>query len=120
MRGGGDEGVNPGESFIVMTSDLFTLAGGYTASFGTQVDGDAVSVSTSGDRVTITAETAGEATIHCDRDGEGRRVLVHAFSDRVERCRNRVPRDGGRQGAGRDAGDACQRHEREHRRGPVV
>ena len=30
--GAGDEGLNPGESFSVMTSDLFTVADGYTAS----------------------------------------------------------------------------------------
>ena len=62
-EGGGDEGLNPGESFTVMTDDLFGLMDGYVASYGASVEGDEVSVSTSGDSVTVTADMAGEAKV---------------------------------------------------------
>ena len=61
--GGGDEGLNPGESFMVMTDDLFGVADGYTASYGVSVEGEGVSVSASSDHVTVTAESAGESTV---------------------------------------------------------
>ena len=62
-EGGGDEGLNPGESFTVMTDDLFGLMDGYTGSFGVEVEGGAVSASASGDSVTVMAEEAGEAKV---------------------------------------------------------
>ena len=61
--GAGDEGLNPGESFSVMASDLFTLMDGYTASYGVSVDGDAATASASGDSVSVTADMAGEAKV---------------------------------------------------------
>ena len=61
--GGGDDGVNPGDTVTVMTSDLFTLADGYTASYGVSVEGDSASASASGEAVTINALMAGEAKI---------------------------------------------------------
>ena len=61
--GGGDDGVNPGDTVTIMTSDLFTLADGYTASYGVSVEGDSASASASGEAVTITALKAGEAKI---------------------------------------------------------
>ena len=61
--GGGDDGVNPGDTVTIMTSDLFTLADGYTASYGVSVEGDSASASASGEAVTINALTAGEAKI---------------------------------------------------------
>ena len=61
--GGGDEGLNPGESFEVKTVDLFKVAAGYTASYGASVSGDAVGVSTTGDSVTVTANSAGESKV---------------------------------------------------------
>ena len=61
--GGGDEGFNPGESFMVMTDDLFGVADGYTASYGVSVEGEGVSVSASSDHVTVTAESAGESKV---------------------------------------------------------
>ena len=61
--GAGDEGLNPGESFSVMASDLFTLVDGYTASYGVSVDGDAATASASGDSVSVTADMAGEAKV---------------------------------------------------------
>lgn len=61
--GAGDEGLNPGESFAVKMSDLFTVSAGYTATYAVGATGDAVSYSASGDSVTVTAEKAGDATV---------------------------------------------------------
>ena len=61
--GAGEEGFNPGESFSVMTSDLFTVADGYAARYGVSVSGDAVSVSASSDNVTVDAKKAGAAKV---------------------------------------------------------
>ena len=61
--GAGDEGLNPGETVEIMTSDLFGLAEGYTASYGVSVEGDAAGASASGSAVMITAMQAGEAKI---------------------------------------------------------
>ena len=61
--GAGEEGLNPGESFSVMASDLFTVDEGYTASYAVSVDGDAASASASGDSVSVTADMAGEAKV---------------------------------------------------------
>ena len=61
--GGGEEGLNPGESFMVMTDDLFGVMDGYTASYGVSIEGGAVSASASGDSVTVMAEEAGEAKV---------------------------------------------------------
>ena len=63
--GAGDEGFNPGESFSVMTSDLFTVAEGYTAAYGASVEGGGVSVSASGDSISVEAKSAtdGEAKV---------------------------------------------------------
>ena len=60
---GGDDDLNPGETFALMTSDLFDVMPGYSASYGASVNNDAVSVSTSGDMVTITADMAGTAEV---------------------------------------------------------
>ena len=54
----GDDGLNPGESFSVMTSDLFTVAEGYTAAYGASVEGSGVSVSASGDSIIVEAKSA--------------------------------------------------------------
>ena len=59
----GDDGLNPGESFTIMASDLFTVAEGYTAAYGVSVEGGAVSVSASSDSATVTAKSAGEAKV---------------------------------------------------------
>ena len=61
--GEGDEGLNPGESFSVMTSDLFTVTDGYTAAYGVSVEGDSVSVSASSDSINIDAKSAGESKV---------------------------------------------------------
>ena len=61
--GGGDDGVNPGDTVTLMTSDLFDVMDGYTASYGVSVEGDSASASASGDTVTINALMAGEAKI---------------------------------------------------------
>ena len=60
---GGDDGVNPGETVTLMTSDLFDVMDGYTASYGVSVEGDSASASASGESVTINALMAGEAKI---------------------------------------------------------
>ena len=59
----GDNGLNPGESFTVMTSDLFGLMEGYTAAYAASVEGGAVSVSASGDSVTVNAVAVGESKV---------------------------------------------------------
>ena len=60
---GDDKKLNPGETVTLMTSDLFDVVAGYSASYGASATGDAVSVSTSGETVTITAEMAGDAEV---------------------------------------------------------
>ena len=59
----GDDGLNPGESFTVMASDLFMVADGYTASYGVSVEGGAASVSASSDSITVTATAVGESKV---------------------------------------------------------
>ena len=61
--GGGDDGLNPGDTVTLMTNDLFDLMDGYTASYGVSVEGDSASASASGESVTINALMAGEAKI---------------------------------------------------------
>ena len=61
--GAGEEGLNPGETITIMTSDLFTVMDGYTASYGVSVDGDSVSGSASGESVTIDAKMAGVSKV---------------------------------------------------------
>ena len=61
--GGGDEGLNPGETVTLMTSDLFEVMDGYTASYSVSVEGDAVSGSASGETITLDAKMAGEAKV---------------------------------------------------------
>ena len=78
-----------------MTSDLFDVAPGYTASYGVSVEGDSANASASGEAITINALMAGEVKIHRHRDGENGIVLAHTDADRVERRRAHVPCDGG-------------------------
>ena len=59
----GDDGLNPGESFMVAMDDLFTLMDGHTATYGANSDGSAVSISERGDTVTITAEESGTSKV---------------------------------------------------------
>ena len=61
--GGGDDGVNPGDTVTLVTSDLFDVMDGYTASYGVSVEGDYASASASGETITINALKAGEAKI---------------------------------------------------------
>ena len=55
--------MNPGESGTIMTSDLFTVMDGYTASYGVSVEGGAASVAASTDSVTVTANAIGESKV---------------------------------------------------------
>ena len=59
----GEDGLNPGESFMVMTDDLFDVTDGYTASYKASVDGEAVSISASAERLTVEAKLAGAAKV---------------------------------------------------------
>ena len=62
--GAGDDGkLNPGEMVEIMTSDLFDVMDGYSASYGVSVSSDAVSASASGSMVTINALKAGPAEV---------------------------------------------------------
>ena len=60
---GGDDGVNPGDTITVMTSDLFDVADGFSASYSVSVEGASVSAFASGESVTINAEVAGESKV---------------------------------------------------------
>ena len=63
-EGAGEEGLNPGESFMVYTSALFDVMDGYTASYGVAVEGDpAVSVTASTDSITVDAKSVGESKV---------------------------------------------------------
>ena len=59
----GDDGLNPGESFMIMASDLFMVAEGYMASYAVSVEGGAVSVSASSDSITVTGTAVGESKV---------------------------------------------------------
>ena len=102
----GDDGLNPGESFSVMTSDLFTVAEGYTAAYGASVGGEWGQCFGGGRQYHRRSEIGDRRRSQGNRhrDGEDGGVLVHPESDRRQHRRNHVPRDGGRQGAGGDAG----------------
>ena len=55
--------LNPGETVELMTSDLFTVEDGFSASYSVSVDGDSVSAFASGEVVTINAATAGRSEV---------------------------------------------------------
>ena len=59
----GEEGLNPGEKVTLMASDLFDVMTGYSAGYEGEWTGDAVSVSTTGETITITAEMAGDSEV---------------------------------------------------------
>ena len=59
----GDDPLNPGDMVEIMTDDLFMVMDGYTASYATSIEGSAVSGSTSGEMVMLTAEDDGEAKV---------------------------------------------------------
>ena len=61
--GAGDDGLNPGETVTLMTSDLFDVMEGYTATYSVGVEGNSVSASASGATVTINAAVAGESKV---------------------------------------------------------
>ena len=63
LGAGEDEMLTPGESVELMASDLFTVMDGYTASYRVSVDSTAVSGSASGDSISVTAASAGEAKV---------------------------------------------------------
>ncbi len=73
----GDYGLNPDESFMVMTSDLFDVMDGYDASYTASVVGEgvAVGISAAGDTVTVDAKSA--------TSGEGAKVTITAKVDPV-------------------------------------
>ena len=75
--GAGEDGLNPGESFMVMTSDLFDVMAGYDPTYRTSVVGEGVSVgiSAAGDTVTVDAKSA--------TSGEGAKVTITAKVDPV-------------------------------------
>ena len=60
---GGTDGLNPGDTIELMTADLFTVMTGCTATYGTSVEGGAVTASSSGDTITITAVKEGESKV---------------------------------------------------------
>ncbi len=61
--GAGEDGLNPGETVELMTSDLFDVMEGYTATYSVGVEGTSVSASASGETITINAMMAGESKI---------------------------------------------------------
>ena len=82
--GAGDDGLNPGETVTLMTSDLFDVMEGYTATYSVGVEGDSVSASASGAMVTINAMMAGESKVTVSGTARMPGSLAHAVSDRVE------------------------------------
>ena len=74
---GADGMLNPGDSFMVMTSDLFEVMAGYDPTYRTSVVGEgvAVSISAAGDTVTIDAKSA--------TSEEGAKVTITAKVDPV-------------------------------------
>ena len=50
--------MTPGDTGMVMTSDLFTVGEGYIVSYGASVEGDGISVSASSDTITVDAKSA--------------------------------------------------------------
>ena len=94
--GGGEDGVvNPGDTVTLMTSDLFDVMDGYTASYGVSVEGDSASASASGEACHDQRADGRRGQDHRHRDGENGIVLAHPDADRVERRRAHVPCDGG-------------------------
>ena len=64
MEALGDDPLNPGDVVQIMTADLFEHdASAVTVSYGTAVEGGAVSASGSSEMVTLTAVSAGEAKV---------------------------------------------------------
>ena len=64
QRGGDDEPLNPGDSFSVMTDDLFAYDPmAVTVSIGISVEGPAVTATASGEAVTVAAAGAGESKV---------------------------------------------------------
>ena len=59
----GEGPMHPGDSFELMTSDLFMMAEGVTVAYSATSDSDAASASASASMVTVTAEEAGMAHI---------------------------------------------------------
>ena len=59
------DAVTQGSVVTIMTDEMFGMDEGYTASFGTSVEGDSISASASGDRVTLTAssDATGESKV---------------------------------------------------------
>ena len=74
-----------------MTSDLFEVMDGYTASYSVSVEGGSVSASASGAMVTINAGGGRRVQGYRQRDGKNAGGLAHAVSDRVERRLTHVP-----------------------------
>ena len=99
----GDDGLNPGESFTIMTSDLFTVAEGYTAAYGASVEGGAVSVSAAGDSVTVDAKSAvpREAKVTVTATAKAATSSFTPSQTVSNIAEITFSRDGGRQGAGR-------------------
>ena len=94
--GGGDDGVNPGDTVTIMTSDLFEvmarLHGQLRRLRGGRL-GQCVRVGRGGHDQRADGRRGQD---HRHRDGENGIVLAHAVADRVERRRAHVPCDGGR------------------------
>ncbi len=59
------DAVTQGSVVTIMTDEMFGMDEGYNASFGTSVEGDSISASASGDRVTLTAssDATGESKV---------------------------------------------------------
>ncbi len=61
--GAGAEGLNPGESFSVDASELFTVMEGYSASYSASVDGDSASANVAGSMVMVSADAVGDSKV---------------------------------------------------------
>ena len=94
---GGDDGVNPGDTVTIMTSDLFDVMRPATRPATASPWRATQPVRPRRARaVTINALMAGEAKITVTGTARMAVVLAHIDADRVERRRAHVPCDGGR------------------------
>ena len=98
--GGGDDGVNPGDTVTLMTGDLFDDGARLHGQLRRLRGGRLCQCIRVGRGSHDQRAEGRRGQDHRHRDGENGIVLAHPDADRVERRRTHVPRDGGRHGTG--------------------
>ena len=79
----GEGPMSPGDSFEIMTEDIFMMADGVTVAYSATSDGDAASASASAAKVKVTAEEAGMAhvTVTATASMSGAKALPQTMSN---------------------------------------